>query len=73
MKGKTMKSPINQAMINVLTTDQKNVLISATIIALKDAGLDLKTAFDLVLGEGAYDRVASEVFVIFNTKREGGK
>jgi hypothetical protein len=73
MKGKTMKSPINQAMINVLTTDQKNVLISATIMALKDAGLDMKTAFDLVLGEGAYDKVAVEVFDIFNAKREGGK
>lgn len=36
--------------------------ISFQIIALMGSGADLRTAFDAVLGEGAYDKMASEIW-----------
>ena len=40
----------------------KNVAISAKIIAAMQSGLDLQQAFDSVLGQGAYIKLAHEVY-----------
>ena len=40
----------------------KNAAISAKIIAHMNAGMTLPQAFDAVLGEGAYMKLAGEVY-----------
>lgn len=39
-----------------------NQTISFQIVALMGSGADLRTAFDAVLGEGAYDKLAGELW-----------
>lgn len=39
-----------------------NALISARILALVAAGMDLPAAMDQVLGAGTYERVAGELY-----------
>ncbi len=50
-----------------MTTDQK---ISIRILALEAAGMDLKDAFDAVLGSGSWDKVAGDLWEAFQ-KKEG--
>ena len=40
----------------------KNATISAQILALRAAGLSLREAFDAVLGDGAYSKLAAELY-----------
>jgi hypothetical protein len=40
----------------------KNAAISAKIVAAMNSGLGLVEAFDSVLGEGAYMKLAGEVY-----------
>ena len=40
----------------------KQQIISAKILANVANGMDLRTAFDAVLGEGAYVKLAGEVY-----------
>ena len=40
----------------------KNAAISARILAAMKAGMDIQQAFDSVLGEGAYMKLAHEVY-----------
>jgi hypothetical protein len=56
---------LNQAAALLGTTD-KNVVISACIKTLVDAGLDIRTAYDAILGKGAYNKMASELHDSFN-------
>jgi hypothetical protein len=60
-------------MFKTLTSDQKNVVISTTIMTLVNNGLDMQTAFDIVLGEGAYKKIAGEVYDLLHAKKEGTK
>lgn len=46
----------------------KNAKISAMIIAKMQEGLDIREAFDAVLGEGAYMRLAGEVYDALRAK-----
>lgn len=46
----------------------KNAAISAGILALKQSGMTLRQAFDAVLGEGAYSKVAGEVYDALRAK-----
>ena len=47
-----------------MTTEQtiKNIRISAEIIKLVLAGQDVRQAFDAVIGEGAYEKLAGDVY-----------
>lgn len=46
-----------------MTTELKNAMISAMIRReYQSNGGDLKAAFDAVMGEGAYSKLASEVY-----------
>ncbi len=40
----------------------KQQIISARIIALVKSGMDIQKAFDSVIGEGAYKKLAHEVY-----------
>lgn len=40
----------------------KNAAISARILALKNAGMPLRQAFDAVLGEGAYSKLVGDLY-----------
>lgn len=46
----------------------KNAKISAMIIAKMQEGLDIREAFDAVLGEGAYMKLAGEVYDALRAK-----
>jgi len=48
-----------------MTTQQ---IISARILALKNSGMSLREAFDAVLGAGAYDKLAGEVYDALRAK-----
>ena len=40
----------------------KNAAISAKILAHMQSGMELREAFDAVLGQGAYSKLAGEVY-----------
>jgi hypothetical protein len=42
--------------------DDKMLLVSALILGLVKEGLPVRVAFDAVLGEGAYEKLAGEVW-----------
>ena len=46
----------------------KNAAISAQIMALVEAGTSLQQAFDAVLGEGAYAKMAGELYDALRAK-----
>lgn len=46
----------------------KNAAISAKILSLKQSGMTLRQAFDAVLGEGAYSKLAGEVYDTLRAK-----
>ena len=46
----------------------KNAAISAKILAAMQAGMTLEQAFDAALGEGAYLKLAGEVYDELNAK-----
>ena len=48
----------------------KNAAISAKIIANMNAGMTLPQAFDAVIGEGAYMKLAGEVYNELRTKAQ---
>jgi hypothetical protein len=70
---KTVNKIIDKLMFKTLTSDQKNVVISTTIMTLVNNGCDIKLALDLVLGEGTYEKIAGEIYDALNTKKEGTK
>lgn len=46
----------------------KNAKISAMIISKMQQGMDIRAAFDAVLGEGAYMKLAGEVYDALRAK-----
>lgn len=42
--------------------DVKNAKITALLVGLMRAGVPVRDAFDLVLGAGAYERMASDLY-----------
>ena len=55
-------------MENTQTTEQKNAAISGKIIGLILAGKTVPEATDTVLGEGAFMRIADEVYTALRAK-----
>lgn len=47
---------------NVLGTTDKNVVFSAVLKTLVQAGVEINVAFDMLFGEGAYKRFAGELY-----------
>ena len=47
---------------NLLGTTDKNVVFSAVLKMLVQAGVEINVAFDMLFGEGAYKRFAGEVY-----------
>ena len=39
-----------------------NVIISQRILSLVNEGMELRAAFDAILGQGAYEKMAGEVY-----------
>lgn len=52
---------MNQVAELIGTTD-KNVVISAIIKTLVDAGMAVSEAFDAVMGQGAYVKMAGNIY-----------
>jgi hypothetical protein len=46
----------------LLGTTDRNVVINAAIATLVKSGMDITDATDAVLGEGAYMRIAGEIY-----------
>ena len=46
----------------------KDPIISAKILAAMASGMELQAAFDSVLGEGAYTKLASDLHDAMNAK-----
>lgn len=46
----------------LLETSDKNLVISVAIKALVDQGLTVRAAYDAVLGAGAYEKMAHQVY-----------
>lgn len=46
----------------------KNAAISAAIMAHRENGMSLRDAFDAVLGEGAYAKLASDLYDALRAK-----
>lgn len=46
----------------------KNAQISAAILANMNKGMNIKEAFDAVIGEGAYMKLAGEVYHALRAK-----
>jgi hypothetical protein len=44
----------------------KDFVIGFAFKGLRDAGLDVKDAFDAALGDGSYDKLAAETYAKFN-------
>lgn len=42
--------------------------IAARIVSLMTAGMDIRTAYDVVLGVGAYDTLAAELYTAMQAK-----
>lgn len=45
-----------------MTQEEKNRLIGALILKGVSDGMDVRSAFDMVLGAGSYDRFASDLY-----------
>ena len=53
-------------MAELLGTTDKNQIISACIIALTSNGFTADQALDMVLGEGTFDKLASDLYEQLN-------
>jgi len=47
---------------NLLGTTDKNVVFSAIIKTLVEAGLEVSVAFEMVFGEGTYNKMAGFIY-----------
>jgi len=50
------------SVAELLGTTDKNIIFSAIIKTLVDAGLPMAQAFDALFGEGAYSKFAGDVY-----------
>ena len=60
-------STLNQ-VASLLNTTDKNTVITVAIGTLVKSGIDLQVAFDAVLGEGAYMKMAGQVYESLRAK-----
>jgi len=58
---------LNQ-VANLLGTKDKNVVFSAVIQFLVKSGLAIDEAFEMVFGEGSYERFAGQVYEALRAK-----
>lgn len=56
-----MNEMLNQ-LASLLETSDKNLVISVAIKALVEQGLTVRAACDTVLGSGAYEKMAGQVY-----------
>lgn len=56
-----MNEMLNQ-LASLLETSDKNLVISVAIKALVEQGLTVRAAYDTVLGSGAYEKMAGQVY-----------
>jgi hypothetical protein len=55
-------------------TIKLTAIISATILTLVREGMDIEMAIDIVLGEGTYKTIASDVYDVYDLlNKEGTK
>jgi hypothetical protein len=52
------------------TTTEKNAAISAAILAHRAAGLPVRDAVNLVLGAGAFERLAGDLYDALRAKAQ---
>lgn len=64
---KVTAAQLNQVAAMLKTTD-KNVVFSAVIKTLVDAGLEVNEAFDAVFGEGAYTKFSGQIYDALRAK-----
>lgn len=50
-----------------------NAMISAAILAKRAEGMDMRDAFNAVLGEGQYEQLAGDVWEAFRAKLDASK
>ena len=63
MMNDSNKSNALNSIAKLLGTTDKNLVISAAIsVLVKEAGIDLAKAYDIVLGEGAYVKAAGHIY-----------
>jgi hypothetical protein len=58
---------LNMIAAKIGTTD-KNLVISTAIAMLVKSGVDVAAAFDMIVGEGAYKKMAGEVWTELRAK-----
>jgi alpha/beta superfamily hydrolase len=46
----------------LLNTTDKNLVISVAIKSLTEQGLTVKQAFEVIFGEGSYEKMAGEIY-----------
>lgn len=56
-----MNEMLNE-IATLLQTNDKNLVISVAIKALVEQGLTVRAAYDTVLGSGAYEKMAHQVY-----------
>lgn len=58
---------LNQ-VAQLLGTTDKNVIFSAVLKTLTDAGIAMAEAFDMLFGEGAYKKFAGDIYDALRAK-----
>jgi hypothetical protein len=49
-------------------TKDKTIVINTAVAMLVKSGVDLETAFDMIVGEGAYKKLAGDVWTALRAK-----
>lgn len=64
-----MNAAIFNQVATLLNTTDKNVVFSAVLKTLIDAGIAANVAFDQVFGEGAYKEFAGQIYDALRAKQ----
>ena len=51
-----------------LGTEDKNTCINVAVLMLVDAGKSVDEAFDMIMGDGAYEKLSGDVYEMLNAK-----
>lgn len=60
--SKNMNNELLNEVAAVLNITDKNVVITATIKSLIDIGFTVKESWEMVFGDGSYEKLASDVW-----------
>lgn len=63
--SKNMNNELLNEVAAVLNITDKNVVITATIKSLIDIGFTVKESWEMVFGDGSYEKLASDVWQDF--------